>query len=167
MKDIYCPKCGTHLLLKKEVENSKRLKCKKCKSSFKNPYYQSIDVFNKLNYSKNKTLYDTIAIVIFSIGLLMLLTETNLTSNCSVKYDLQVYDIIHKEKYSADILIYRELSKSELTDLAYCIYQKEKLDSYNRVFLTYYLPDMKFGSGAWATTHFNPNLKVLISDDLY
>jgi len=34
--------------------------------------------------------------------------------------------------------------------------------NYERIFICYYLPDMKVGSGAWATTHFNPELEVKI-----
>ena len=33
---------------------------------------------------------------------------------------------------------------------------------YDRVFITYYLPGMTPGSGAWATSHFDPNLEVKI-----
>lgn len=34
--------------------------------------------------------------------------------------------------------------------------------TYERTFIFYYLPDMKPGEGAWATSHFNPSLKVEI-----
>ena len=33
---------------------------------------------------------------------------------------------------------------------------------YDRLFIEYYLPGMTPGSGAWATSHFNPNLEVRI-----
>lgn len=33
---------------------------------------------------------------------------------------------------------------------------------YERMFITYYLPGMTPGSGAWASSHFNPNLEVKI-----
>ena len=33
---------------------------------------------------------------------------------------------------------------------------------YERTFITYYLLDMKLGAGAWATTHFNPDLDIRI-----
>ena len=35
-------------------------------------------------------------------------------------------------------------------------------DSYQGTFIEYYLPDMEVGSGAWATTHFNPVLQIRI-----
>jgi hypothetical protein len=35
-------------------------------------------------------------------------------------------------------------------------------NSYARIFITHYLPGMEPGAGAWATTHFNPSLKVAI-----
>ena len=34
--------------------------------------------------------------------------------------------------------------------------------TYERTFIAYYVPDMQVGAGAWATTHFNPNLKIRI-----
>lgn len=33
---------------------------------------------------------------------------------------------------------------------------------YDRTFISYYLPGMEVGSGAWATTHFDPDLEVRI-----
>ena len=33
---------------------------------------------------------------------------------------------------------------------------------YDRTFIIYYLPDMTVGAGAWATTHFTPELEVKI-----
>ena len=33
---------------------------------------------------------------------------------------------------------------------------------YERTFIAYYLPGMKVDAGAWATTHFNPDLKIFI-----
>lgn len=34
--------------------------------------------------------------------------------------------------------------------------------NYDRIFIAYYLPGMTVGSGAWATSHFDPDLKVEI-----
>ncbi|PKP81798.1 MAG: hypothetical protein CVT79_08565 [Alphaproteobacteria bacterium HGW-Alphaproteobacteria-18] len=34
--------------------------------------------------------------------------------------------------------------------------------SFDRIFILYYLPEMEIGSGAWASTHFNPSLRVKI-----
>src|ERR1039458_10482874 len=34
--------------------------------------------------------------------------------------------------------------------------------TYERTFISYYLPGMKVGSGAWATSHFDPDLEICI-----
>jgi len=39
MKDTYCPKCRTHLILSDNIVKSKFLKCNTRKSSFENPHY--------------------------------------------------------------------------------------------------------------------------------
>ena len=77
------------------------------------------------------------------------------------------YEIIKAEnyqniKYTYDIRLANDkLLENELSDLA--IELKNKLDrSYERIFITYYLPDDKVGSGAWAISHFNSDLKVSI-----
>jgi len=40
--------------------------------------------------------------------------------------------------------------------------KRQDSKNYERTFITYYLPDMKLGAGAWATTHFNPDLDIRI-----
>lgn len=79
-----------------------------------------------------------------------------------VDFELYEYDIIPNIKYSANIRLKKEISKSELETLAKHIYRKYNLSSYERSFLVYYLPGMTFGAGGWATTHYNPNLEVRI-----
>ncbi len=65
-------------------------------------------------------------------------------------------------KYTYEIgLSNNKLSKEELGQLAKTL--KRKLDKdYERIFISYYLPGVKVGFGAWATTHFDPDLKVNI-----
>lgn len=38
MKDTFCPKCRTHLILSEDLENSKSIKCPTCKTTFENPH---------------------------------------------------------------------------------------------------------------------------------
>jgi len=76
------------------------------------------------------------------------------------------YTIIEKSsmgniKLSIDIRLEQKVSKDLLQKLALKLRQEEPI-KYNRMFITYYLPGMTPGSGAWATSHFNPNLKVNI-----
>lgn len=66
------------------------------------------------------------------------------------------------EKISADIVISRPIDRSELSRIARTIYKALKGPRFKRVFITYYLPGMDVGAGAWATTHFNPFLKITI-----
>ena len=77
------------------------------------------------------------------------------------------YQIIHAEsfadtKYTYDIrLSNNKLSEHELSELAWEL--KNRLDrEYDRIFISYYLPDDEIGNGAWATSHYNPNLQVKI-----
>jgi len=77
------------------------------------------------------------------------------------------YQIINTEnlvdiKYTYNIrLSNNKLSEHELSELAWEL--KSRLDKeYDRIFINYYLPDDIVGSGAWATSHFDPTLKVKI-----
>jgi hypothetical protein len=87
--------------------------------------------------------------------------QTSEVSN-DINYELKEYDIIPNIKYSANIILDRKLTKSELEYIANRIYKEKNIKNYERAFLAYYLPGMKIGSGAWATTHFNPNLEIII-----
>jgi hypothetical protein len=76
------------------------------------------------------------------------------------------YTIIEKSsmesiKLNIDIRLEQKVSKDFLQKLALKLRQEEPI-KYDRIFITYYLPGMTPGSGAWATSHFNPNLKVKI-----
>jgi len=76
------------------------------------------------------------------------------------------YAIIEKEsigsiKLSMDIRLEQEVSEGFLATLALKLRQDEPV-KYDRMFICYYLPEMTPGSGAWATSHFNPNLEVTI-----
>ena len=76
------------------------------------------------------------------------------------------YSIIEKSnmgsiKASIEIRLEQKVSKDYLQKFALKLQQKEPRQ-YERMFITYYLPGMTPGSGAWATSHFNPNLEVKI-----
>ena len=76
------------------------------------------------------------------------------------------YTVIEKSnmgsiKSSIDIRLEKKVSKDFLHKLALKL-QKAEHRKYDRMFITYYLPGMKPGSGAWATSHFNPSLEVKI-----
>ena len=51
-------------------------------------------------------------------------------------------------------------NENELGALSKCLVSKE--DKHERSFITFYLPRMKVGAGAYATAHHNPEMKVNI-----
>jgi len=76
------------------------------------------------------------------------------------------YTVIEKSNLgtiqgSIDIRLEKKVKKEFLYKLALKLREAEPR-KYERMFITYYLPGMTPGSGAWATSHFNPNLQVKI-----
>ena len=63
-------------------------------------------------------------------------------------------------KANVEVRLSKKVSKEELSTLANSLRKDRK--SFERLWIAYYLPDMKVGSGAWATTHFDPELEVKI-----
>ncbi|MBW2643850.1 MAG: hypothetical protein JRC89_10890 [Deltaproteobacteria bacterium] len=64
-------------------------------------------------------------------------------------------------KCSLDIRLQQKVSKEFLKRFALKL-RADEPRSYERMFIVYLLPGMINGAGAWATTHFNPNLNVRI-----
>ncbi len=64
-------------------------------------------------------------------------------------------------KRSLDVRLNKKVSEAILRTIALKL-KAQDLRHYERTFICYYLPDMEVDAGAWATTHFNPNLKVKI-----
>ena len=52
------------------------------------------------------------------------------------------------------------ISKDMLEELGRELHGQAR--GFERTFIGYYLPDMEVGAGAWATTHFDPNLEINI-----
>jgi len=76
------------------------------------------------------------------------------------------YTVIEKShmgniKGSIDIKLEKKVTKAFLQKLALKLRDAEPR-KYDRLFILYYLPSMTSGSGAWATSHFNPNLEIKI-----
>ena len=78
-----------------------------------------------------------------------------------VSYTIINTDIMPRMKRSLDIRLNRRVSENVLRSIALKLKKKDK-KQYKRTFICYYLPGMTVGAGAWATTHFNPNLQVQI-----
>lgn len=64
-------------------------------------------------------------------------------------------------KRSLDVRLNKKISEDALRVIAFKLKAQDPR-SYERTFICYYIPGMEVGAGAWATTHFNPNLKVKI-----
>lgn len=92
----------------------------------------------------------------------------------SIGEDLQLLNPqnLPGHKFSVDVVVSRRLSEKDLRAAAraletqICAIQRNRRKScrYPRIFLTWYLPGMEIGAGAWATTHFEPTLTINIME---
>ena len=64
-------------------------------------------------------------------------------------------------KRSLDVRLNKRVAEDTLRAMALKLKSQDSRD-YDRTFITYYLPGMTVGAGAWATTHFQPDLEVKI-----
>lgn len=83
--------------------------------------------------------------------------QSHKPSNFKIVEDIKKRSI----KRSVTIRLASKVSKEALGQIAKQIRNTDK-NKYKRTFILYYLPEMEIGMGAWATTHFNPQLKVEI-----
>ncbi len=86
----------------------------------------------------------------------------DIKKNSIPQYEIETSDCRKPFKCSYDIRIENTLSKEELTLIGNQI--KKNSPTVENNFIAYYLPCMKIGSGAWATSHFNPTLSVSINE---
>jgi hypothetical protein len=105
-----------------------------------------------------------VILLVVILGIQLVLAD-NSGSNNKTTEDL-TYRIIKENKIpdikrSVDIRINCRVSKDKLHEIALTIKAKDK-SQYERTFICYYLPNMIVDEGAWATTHFNPELEVKI-----
>ena len=79
---------------------------------------------------------------------------------------LENYTIIKENKNPSlrktniEIRIEKEISENDLEQIAKSLKKERK--EYDNLWIFYYLPDNEIGEGAWATTHFSPDLEVII-----
>lgn len=76
--------------------------------------------------------------------------------NCKI-LDSETMKTLKKTIY---IQIPEQLTEQQLTEIA--TFLRNENNQYERLFIFYLLPEMKIGSGAWATTHYNTSLEVNI-----
>jgi len=101
----------------------------------------------------------TVAVVFF-VFFAFLIFSTTITAQ-EFCYTIIAKDCLETKRSSLTIRLNKRISEDRLRKLAIELRDKEPR-KYDRMFITYYLPDMTVGAGAWATTHFDPDLKVNI-----
>lgn len=76
-------------------------------------------------------------------------------------YKIVRKNIVPNIKRSLTVRINKKISKEALRTIAMKLKLLDKRQ-YKRTFIAYYLPDMEIGTTAWATTHFEPDLRIII-----
>ena len=65
-------------------------------------------------------------------------------------------------KVNVDIQLNKKVTEEVLGLIGEKLKAELKLENYSKIWMFYYLPDMKVGAGAWATTHFTPGIEIKI-----
>lgn len=76
-------------------------------------------------------------------------------------YTIAKRDAFGDEKLSLDIILKNKVSEEELRQFAVTLKNNER-KKYKRIYILWYLQEIEKGGGAWAATHFKPNLEVKI-----
>lgn len=85
------------------------------------------------------------------------LSDIPVSTNYRILSDESMLDI----KSSLVIRLTQEIGEEELRRIARDL-RRDGRRHFERLFIVYYQPGMTIGAGAWATTHFNPDLEVKI-----
>ncbi len=78
-----------------------------------------------------------------------------------VSYSVLFTEASRGIKRMLTVRLSKKVSESTLRAIALELKARDSRD-YKRTFIAYYLPGMTVGAGAWATTHFDPDLNVRI-----
>lgn len=165
MTVIKCPECGKEAHSEADVCPNCGYQIKDIKKSWRIGCFSAIVVF--------------IIIIIIIIATLppdhsnndstsITLENKEETQQEDIKTDFEI--IMDKSNYpykrAVEVRLNERASRKKLKKLAYFIKLGGERE-YERTFISYYLPDMKVGRGAWATSHFDPDLKVKILGATY
>ncbi len=102
----------------------------------------------------------TILLLPFVIGLVLFFNSCN-----QIPSDIS-FSVINEtrndtlKKVNVNIRINKKVDKEVLKLIGNKLKTDLQLEKYSKIWMFYFLPNTKVGSGAWATTHFTPNLKV-------
>lgn len=168
MKDTYCPKCRTHLLISESLENSRYLKCTTCNTSFKNPLLEKKKKVNPLEKvysqeSNENTNTKSNTLFFFALAALVILVIfINTIEQPPIdKYNCKILDTKVSQPFKKvfRIQVPHRLLREELSEIAN--YLKKENSDFERLFIFYYLPDMSVSKDiAWAYTHYNTDLQI-------
>lgn len=78
-----------------------------------------------------------------------------------VSYTIIKTDVMPGIKRGLDIRLNRKVSEEVLRTIATELKNSDQ-HTYERTLIAYYLPGMEVGSGAWAISHFDPDLQIRI-----
>jgi hypothetical protein len=105
-----------------------------------------------------KVLSSIILLIVFS---LFLAVSVSAEQFLGINYKVIEKNDLGTVKGTIIIGLEKKVAKDFLHKMALNLKESQS-KKYDRLFIEYYLPGMKPGSGAWATSHFNPNLEVRI-----
>ena len=118
---------------------------------------------------KRKGKLKWIFIFVIALGIISIFFDGEGNNGSSKQTELILYEIVNKSematiKLSIDVqvpLINGRLpNQKELGALSNYLVSKER--KHERSFVSFYLPNMRVGEGAYATAHHNPDMKVNI-----
>lgn len=99
--------------------------------------------------------------IILSFFLLTIANYSEASTPLGVKYEIIKETPNNKlRKDNLEIRLSKKIDERVLRKIAITLRRDRK--QYDRLWIAYYLPGMVTGKGAWATTHFTPDLKVII-----
>ena len=102
-----------------------------------------------------------VVVSLCSVALALAGCTQELTIPDDVSYSIIDSTAIAGIKRSLDVRLNKRVAEDTLHAIALKLKSQDSRD-YDRTFIVYYLPDMTVGAGAWATTHFTPELEVKI-----
>ena len=79
-------------------------------------------------------------------------------ANQGIEFSIINVSTLGSLKRTVNVRLSQRVSKDVLRMMA----QKLYVPGYDRTFISYWLPHMEVGTGAWATTHFNPDLEIRV-----
>ena len=77
-----------------------------------------------------------------------------------LEYEIIKQSSFQSDRRSVDVRLSRAVEAEALEVLAMRI--RDQAPGFDRTFIAYYLPGMEVDGGAWATSHFNPELEVRV-----